>query len=387
LNYDVVIIGGGAAGLFCAALAGRRGKKVLLLEANERIGKKILISGGGRCNFTNLNACAENYLSENPDYCKSALARFSPEDFLEWVQDHKIAYHEKKLGQLFCDESSKQIVEMLQEECLRAHVTLTTEAPVLSLSWNHGFEVKTPNQLHNTPAVVIATGGLSLPKLGANDFAYRIAQQFGHRLTDLRPGLVPLTCAGDNLEFCRELSGVAIPCRASVAGKHFPENLLFTHRGLSGPSVLQVSSYWQPGQAVAFDLFPYTDLPGLFYEERGRDLHLGNFLSRHLPSRFVQRWLGPLGSRPLRSFQQPEWDALFERLHHWTIEPSGTEGYVTAEVTCGGIDTRELTSKTMESRKQPGLYFIGECVDVTGWLGGYNFQWAWASAHAAATAV
>jgi predicted Rossmann fold flavoprotein len=387
ISYDLIVIGGGAAGLFCAATAGRRGKRVLLLEANERIGKKILISGGGRCNFTNLNASPDNYLSDNPDYCKSALARFSPEDFVAYVEKHRIPYHEKKLGQLFCDESSKHIVEMLQTECLEAKVMLTTEARVKAVTWNHGFTVTTENNTYFGTALVVAAGGLSLPKLGANDFAYRLAEQFGHRLTDLRAGLVPFTLDGEALALSHELSGVALPCRATAQGRTFEENFLLTHRGLSGPAILQISSYWKPGTPIQLNLFPHDSPRDWILEERQRDIHLANFLGPRLTNRFAQKWAGPWADRPLRSLTNPELETLITRLTQWSLTPSGTEGYATAEVTCGGIDTRDLSSKTMESRKQPGLYFIGECVDVTGWLGGYNFQWAWASANAAGMAV
>jgi predicted Rossmann fold flavoprotein len=402
---DVLILGGGAAGLMCALTAGQRGLSVQLLESAERVGKKILISGGGRCNFTNLHAGPDNYLSGQPDFCRSALARYAPQDFIALVEKHGIAYHEKKLGQLFCDGSSRQIVGMLCAECAAAGVRIETgfAAENVARAADGTFSVQSagsaryddPIQGHS---LVIATGGLSFPQLGGSGLAYRLAEAFNLRLVAPRPGLVPLTFAGEELRLCARLSGVSVPClaRASAgAGWAFRENLLFTHRGLSGPAVLQASSYLpEPGGGEAkltCDLVP--DEPGLEdwlldQRERGREIHLANLLSERLPARLAQAFCEPLGpSRPVRQYAPKILGALARGLRAWTVRPSGTEGYAKAEVTLGGIDTRELHGKTMEVRSQPGLYCIGEAVDVTGQLGGYNFQWAWASGYAAGCAV
>jgi predicted Rossmann fold flavoprotein len=390
---DVVIIGAGAAGLMCAIVAGQRGKSVLVLERGPRIGAKILISGGGRCNFTNLHARPENYLSSNPDFCKSALARYTPADFIALVERHGIRYHEKKLGQLFCDHSSRDIVEMLQREGSDAGVEIKTGVEVTEVRrQDDAFEIVTAVETFSTRRLVIATGGLSLPKLGATDFAYRIAKQFGLEVLPSRAGLVPFTFGGADLEFCRGLSGISAPCAARVgtakSDTEFAEHFLFTHRGLSGPAMLQVSSYWQPPREIEINLFPDGDARAWLEENRGSGMRLDTLLARHLPERFAIAWskaLEPL--RPVRHYSAKELDEIARRLEHWTLRPAGTEGYATAEVTIGGIDTRELSSKTMEARKVPGLYFIGEAVDVTGWLGGYNFQWAWASGSACGNAI
>jgi predicted Rossmann fold flavoprotein len=395
---DVMVIGAGAAGLMCAIVAGQRGKSVVVLERGERIGAKILISGGGRCNFTNINARAENYLSSNPDFCKSALARYKPDDFIALVERHGIAYHEKKLGQLFCDGSSRKIVEMLRQECAAAGVDIKTGADVSEVWRNEAdgsFEVVTARETFSAKRLVIATGGLSLPKLGATDFAYRIARQFGLEVLPVRAGLVPFTFGGEDLEFCRALSGVSAPCSALVKdcavksrGVEFAEHFLFTHRGLSGPAMLQVSSYWQAPEELRVNLFPEGGARAWLEENRGSSMRLDTLLSRHLPERFAIAWTNSLAPlRPVRSYSAQELDAIAERLENWTLRPAGTEGYATAEVTVGGVDTRGLSSKTMEARKVPGLHFIGEAADVTGWLGGYNFQWAWASGHACGQAV
>jgi predicted Rossmann fold flavoprotein len=395
---DMVVIGAGAAGLMCALVAGRRGRSVVVLERGERIGAKILISGGGRCNFTNLYAGPENYLSSNPDFCKSALARYTPDNFLALVQRHGIAWHEKKLGQLFCDGSSREIVEMLRQECNDAGVEIKTGADVTAVRRSEAegdFEVVTPNKTFSVKRLVIATGGLSLPKLGATDFAFRIARQFGLVVLPVRAGLVPFTFGGGELEFCRALSGVSAPCSASVEnrstksrGVAFTEHFLFTHRGLSGPAMLQASSYWQAPEELRLNLFPGGGARAWLEENRDSGLRLDTLLAHRLPERFATAWaalLAPL--RPVRHYNSAEIDDIARRLENWTLRPAGTEGYATAEVTVGGIDTRELHSKTMEARKVPGLHFIGEAVDVTGWLGGYNFQWAWASGHACGEAV
>jgi len=393
---DVVVIGAGAAGLMCAIVAGQRGRSVVVLERGERIGAKILISGGGRCNFTNLHARPENYLSSNPDFCKSALARYTPDDFLALVERHGIAWHEKKLGQLFCDGSSREIVELLQRECDAAGVEIKTSADVTSvrrLEADGSFEVVTPRETFSAKRLVIATGGLSLPKLGATDFAYRIARQFGLAVLPVRAGLVPFTFGGEDLEFCRALSGVSAACAARVESAkgrsvEFAEHFLFTHRGLSGPAMLQVSSYWQAPEGLRINLFPEGGARAWLEENRQSGLRLDTLLSQRLPERFAAAWAAPLAPlRPVRQYNSVELDDIARRLENWTLRPAGTEGYATAEVTVGGIDTRDLHSKTMEARAAPGLHFIGEAVDVTGWLGGYNFQWAWASGHACGQAI
>jgi hypothetical protein len=400
---DVVVIGAGAAGLMCAIVAGQREKSVVVLERGERIGAKILISGGGRCNFTNLYAKPENFLSSNPDFCKSALARYTPDDFLALVERHGIAWHEKKLGQLFCDHSSRDIVEMLQREGNDAGIEIKTGANVIAvrrMESDGSFEVVTPRETFSAKRLVIATGGLSLPKLGATDFAYRIAQQFGLAVLPVRAGLVPFTFGGEDLEFCRALSGISAPCAAQIMEGHrqaslpgrpglkFTEHFLFTHRGLSGPAMLQVSSYWQAPEELRINLFPDGGARAWLEENRPSGLRLDTLLSQRLPERFAVAWTAPLGPlRPVRHYNSVELDDIARRLENWTLRPAGTEGYATAEVTVGGIDTRDLHSKTMEARATPGLHFIGEAVDVTGWLGGYNFQWAWASGHACGEAV
>lgn len=395
---DVIIIGAGAAGLMCAIAAGRRGKSVVVLERGARVGAKILISGGGRCNFTNLYAGPENYLSSNPDFCKSALARYKPDDFIALVERHGIKYHEKKLGQLFCDHSSRDIVEMLRRECDDAGVEIKTGADVTSVrrvETDGSFEVITPRETFSTKKLVVATGGLSLPKLGATDFAYRIARQFGLNLIAVRAGLVPFTFGGAELEFCRALSGVSVPCKARVEDKaeksrsaEFAEHFLFTHRGLSGPAMLQVSSFWQAPTEVRINLFPEGDARAWFEENRASGMRLDTLLAKRLPERFSTAWTASLAPlRPVRNYSSAELDDIARRLENWSLRPAGTEGYATAEVTVGGLDTRELSSKTMEVRKVPGLHFIGEAVDVTGWLGGYNFQWAWASGHVCGQSV
>jgi predicted Rossmann fold flavoprotein len=395
---DAIIIGAGAAGLMGAIVAGSRGKSVLVLERGERIGAKILISGGGRCNFTNTGARAENYLSSNPDFCKSALARYRPDDFIALVEKHGIAYHEKKLGQLFCDRSSREIVEMLRKECDEAGVEIRTSVEVTAVRRIEGdgsFEVETPEETFSAKRLVIATGGLSLPKLGATDFAYRIARQFGLNVLPGRPGLVPFTFGGADLEFCRALSGISAPCVArveGVAGKssggEFAEHFLFTHRGLSGPAMLQISSHWQAPAELRIDLFPHEEARGWLEENRHSGMRLDTLLAQKLPERFASAWTATLPAvKPVRQYSAKELDEIARRLENWTLRPAGTEGYASAEVTVGGLDTRELHSKTMEARAVAGLYFIGEAVDVTGWLGGYNFQWAWASGHACGRAV
>ena len=388
-SYDAIILGAGAAGLMCAARAGQRGKRVLVLEKAEKPGKKILISGGGRCNFTNIGAGPANYLSGNPHFAKSALARYTPRDFLELVESYGIAWHEKTLGQLFCDGSAKQIVEMLLEECAKGDVEVRCHADVTAVEHDDGhFAVMASGQIATAPNLVIATGGPSIPKMGATGFAYDLARQFGLRVVEPRPALVPLTLGGEEVLF-REISGVSAPVVASAGRTHFPEAALFTHRGLSGPSILQVSSYWKPGEEIAIDFLP--DESGDWLLDRKRDnprATMRSILRENLPDRLadilsdklgIETELGNASDKVLRSAQ--------ERLKRWTFRPNGTEGFAKAEVTVGGIATAELSSKTMEASKFPGLYAIGEAVDVTGWLGGYNFQWAWASGVAAGDAL
>jgi len=375
----------------CAATAGARGKRVLVVEHANRVGKKILMSGGGRCNFTNLHASPQNFLSANPHFCKSALARYTQWDFIALVERHRIAYHEKELGQLFCDESSKQIVRMLLDECEAASVRIETDCTVLAVARaDAGYVLETSLGRVTADALVIATGGLSIPKMGATGFGYALARQFGHSLRPTRAALVPLTLSGRPQEQYADLSGIALPVEASANGQTFRAGLLFTHRGLSGPAILQISSYWQPGDALSLDLLPEDDAAAWLLREQAERpaLELKTMLAERLPKRLAQRlceiaW----PSRPLRQYRPAELRIIGGQLKAWTIAASGTEGYRTAEVTLGGVDVDELSSTTMESRLLPGLYFIGEVVDVTGHLGGFNFQWAWASGVAAGKAI
>lgn len=390
-EFDVLIIGGGAAGLMTAIVAGRRGRRVRVIEHANRVGKKILMSGGGRCNFTNLHAGPENYLSANPHFCKSALARYTPYDFIALVERHRIAYHEKELGQLFCDESSKDIVRMLLSECAAAGVQIDVDCRVHSVeAADGGFVVETSKGRRQGASLVVASGGLSIPKMGASGFGYALARQFGHRVLETRAGLVPLTLSGKPLEAWEGLSGLSIDARASAQGTAFRGGLLWTHRGLSGPAILQISSYWQPGDALHLDLLPDLDASAALLQAR-RDRprqSLRGWLDQRLPGRLAQRLCEQgLEDRQLAGFRDAALRETGARLNAWPVTASGTEGYRTAEVTLGGVDTDELSSSTLESRRVPGLYFVGEVVDVTGWLGGYNFQWAWASANAAGQAA
>ena len=385
-SFDAIVLGGGAAGLMCAIAAGRRGKRVGVLERSERVGKKILISGGGRCNFTNLHCKPENFLSANPHFCKSALARYTPRDFIDLVQKHGIPYHEKKLGQLFCDDSAAEIVTMLERECAQAGVEIITRAHVRELARADVFVVTTDAEEFRAPAVVVATGGLSVPKMGATSFGYEVAQQFGVKVRDCRPALVPLTLSSrDRSEYC-DLSGVSAEVVASFGRQSFREKMLITHRGLSGPAILQISSYWDAASPITLDLAPGSDLTQcLRSQPSGRTLETARSAFRRvLPDRLADRWL--------QLHAPPRWtntglEELEHAVHHWRITPAGTEGYDKAEVTAGGVDTDELSAKTMEVHKVPGLYFIGEVVDVTGHLGGFNFQWAWASGFCAGQAI
>jgi predicted Rossmann fold flavoprotein len=390
-NFDAIIIGGGAAGLMCALTAGQRGRRVLVIEHANRIGKKILMSGGGRCNFTNLGTTPANFLSANPHFCKSALARYRPADFIGMVERHGIAYHEKGLGQLFCDDSSKQVVRMLLDECLAADVQVETGCSVDRVLRNdHGFRIDTTLGAFATSALVIASGGLSIPSMGASGFGYAIARQFGHNVLETRAGLVPLTLSGKHSENLQDLSGVALPVRASCNGEGFSGAMLITHRGISGPAILQISSFWRPGDDLRIDLLPDRDaFDWLRMQVSERPAaEFKNVLADALPRRFALRlcelWLP---NKPMRQYRDAELRDIATHLREWALIASGTEGYRTAEVTLGGVDTDELSSSTMESRRVHGLYFIGEVVDVSGWLGGYNFQWAWASGHAAGEVV
>jgi predicted Rossmann fold flavoprotein len=386
LTADVVVVGAGAAGLFCAIHAARGGQRVLLLDHASRIGRKILISGGGRCNFTNLHTTSENFLSANPHFAKSALARFTPADFLELVQRHRIPWHEKTLGQLFCDRSATDIVTMLEQECAAAGVTAQLNTRISKVTRAGTFQLETNHGAFDSASLVIATGGLSIPKLGASSFGYQVARQFGLKVQPCRPALVPLTFAPEKLERLASLAGVATEVVASAGDGRFREKLLFTHRGISGPAVLQVSSYWRPGEAVVIDLAPDRIWTApLRPPTAKRDLVTARAALRGvLPHRFADRWLAMY---PPATWTNHGLDEAESALHTWTVCPAGSEGYEKAEVTAGGVDTGELNARTMESRKVPGLYFIGEVVDVTGHLGGFNFQWAWASGAAAGRAL
>jgi predicted Rossmann fold flavoprotein len=389
LRADVVILGAGAAGLFCAFHAARRGRRVLVLEHNQEPGRKILISGGGRCNFTNIDTRPENFLSANPHFAKSALARYTSADFIALVEKHGIAWHEKKLGQLFCDHSAREITNMLLRECAAAQVDIRTGCRVTNVTKPAHFEVETTAGNFQTESVVIATGGLSIPKIGATSIGYDIARQFGLKIEPCRPALVPLTFNKQDRDWT-DLAGVAAESIASINGTSFREKLLFTHRGLSGPAILQISSYWSPGHSIAVDLLPGVDLTTQLAERRARGdtAELKTALAELLPARLAERWFATVSrSKPIARASNQDFETLDSQLHEWLVTPGGTEGYEKAEVTAGGVSTAELSSKTMEARQVPGLFFIGEVVDVTGHLGGYNFQWAWASAFAAAQAV
>ncbi|HVJ37059.1 MAG TPA: NAD(P)/FAD-dependent oxidoreductase [Stenotrophomonas sp.] len=391
IECDVLVIGAGAAGLMTALTAGQRGRRVQVLDHANKVGKKILMSGGGRCNFTNTGTTPANFLSANPHFCKSALARFTPADFIEMVERHGVAYHEKELGQLFCDVSSKLIVKLLLDECAAAGAQVRSHCAVNSVERGaEGFRVDTAQGRFHAASLVVATGGLSIPSLGATGFGYELARQFGHNVLPTRAGLVPLTLSGKHQERLQDLAGVALPVEARCHGVRFRNALLFTHRGVSGPAMLQISSYWQPGDDLRLDLLPGEDAEAWLREQkrlRGAT-ELRNVLAERLPKRLAQRlcerWLP---DKPVRQLDERELRAAAATLRDWPLVASGTEGYRTAEVTLGGVDTDAVSSATMESRRVPGLYFVGEVLDVTGWLGGYNFQWAWASGHAAGSAA
>ncbi len=388
-SHDAIVLGAGAAGLFCAGIAGQRGRRVLLLDHADRPGKKILISGGGRCNFTNLHTAPDRFLSQNPHFAKSALSRYVPQDFIALVERHGIAWHEKTLGQLFCDGSARQIVEMLLDECAKGGVELTCGAPITRISHADGlFRIEAGGRTASAPALVIATGGPSIPQMGASGFAYDIARQFGLKVVEPRPALVPLTLGGEDVLF-RELSGVSADVIARCGKAHFREAALLTHRGLSGPAILQVSSYWKRGEGIGINFLPDHHADWLLEAKRARPrTDLRKLLAETLPDRLAARLceLLELG-RELGNLSDRALADAGARLADWQFIPNGSEGFAKAEVTAGGISTAELSSKTMEARRVPGLYAIGEAVDVTGWLGGYNFQWAWASAWAAGQVV
>ncbi|MFZ0870000.1 MAG: NAD(P)/FAD-dependent oxidoreductase [Rhodanobacter sp.] len=388
MKVDVLIIGAGAAGLMCAIAAGQRGRRVLVVDHANKVGKKILMSGGGRCNFTNLGVTPGQYLSANPHFAKSALARYTPADFVALVEKHRIAYHEKELGQLFCDDSSRQIVRMLLDECAESGVTIEANCGVQRVRKTpEGFSVFTARGEVHAESLVVASGGLSIPSMGASGFGYELARQFGHTVLPIRAGLVPLTLSGKHQEHYQDLAGVALPMVEARVGKQgFRAGLLFTHRGISGPAILQISSYWQPGDDLRIDLLPDQDVGPWLIEQRGArpaaelKTVLGDALPKRLAQRLCEQWFE---SRPMRQYREAELMQIGAQLNAWPITASGTEGYRTAEVTLGGVDTDGLSSSTMQSKLVSGLYFIGEVVDVTGWLGGYNFQWAWASGQAA----
>jgi len=390
LNFDALIVGGGAAGLMCAAEASKRSRKVAILERSDRIGKKILISGGGRCNFTNVFCTSDNFISANPHFPKSALARYTPADFIALVEKHSIPYHEKTLGQLFCDRTASDITTMLERECALRGVDIFTSSNLQEVSRATEFVVRTDKTEFRAPVLVIASGGLSIPKMGATAFGYEIAKKFGIKIKQTKPALVPLLLGErDKNSYC-DLAGISTEVLIRCTGQSFKESMLITHRGLSGPAILQVSSYWEPGLPVEIDLAPSHDVTRPIRSGKVRDvLSAQSALQKFLPSRFAARWLDLnwLGSAPAIKWTNIALEELERRIHAWSVVPSGTEGYQKAEVTAGGVDTDELSPKTMECRNVPGLFFIGEVVDVTGHLGGHNFQWAWSSGVAAGRAL
>ena len=390
-STDVVIIGAGAAGLMCALTAAGRGRKVMLIDHANKAGKKILMSGGGRCNFTNMYTEPNNFLSQNPHFCKSALARYTQWDFIAMVAKHGVPYHEKKLGQLFCDNKSSDILEMLLDECQHAGVSLHLDTSVEQIEKTEaGYTVNTTLDALQCQSLVIATGGLSIPTLGATGFGYQVAKQFGHTLLPTRAGLVPFTITDQLKAICTELSGTSVDCLVSCNDQSFRENILFTHRGLSGPAILQISSFWNPGDTVEINLLPDLDALDWLHSQQAvrpnSELKtlLGEIFTKKMANLLAEHWFV---SKPMKQYTPGELADVADKLASWKVVPAGTEGYRTAEVTLGGVDTREVSSKTMESLKSPGLYFVGEVLDVSGHLGGFNFQWAWASGYAAAQYV
>jgi len=392
-RFDVIILGGGAAGLMCAIAAGQRGRRVVVLESANKIGKKILMSGGGRCNFTNLHCSPENYLSANPHFCISALSRYTQWDFIALVEKHRIAFHDKGAGQLFCDNSSKEILAMLETECEYAGVEILTHCEDVAVALDNGYCVKNTKGTFVGDSLVIATGGLSIPKMGASDFGYRLAKQFGLSVLDTRAGLVPFTFSGAMHELTDRLSGVSLPATVTASGTTFTEDILFTHRGLSGPAALQASSYWSAGTNITLNLLPAANAGDLLVDAKTKQAKalLRTVLAGHLPRALVlelQELYWPIAAdQRIAEIPDSGLRRIGAILQAWTLKPASTEGYRTAEVTLGGVDTNELSSQTMECKRQPGLYCIGEVVDVTGHLGGFNFQWAWASAQAAGQVV
>ena len=396
-TWDVIVIGAGAAGLMCALTAGARGRRVLVLEKANKTGKKILMSGGGRCNFTNLYIDPDNFLSQNPHFCKSALSRYSQWDFIELVKKHQIPYHEKTLGQLFCDSSSKDILKLLLDECAVANVEIKSLVDITSVSKAENFQlngrIESSDFKIECDSLVVACGGLSIPKLGGSDYGYRLAEQFGHQVLPLRAALVPFTFSDKFKLLANKLSGVSLPASVTVDEKTFDENILFSHRGLSGPAILQISSYWREGKTVTVNLLPTLDvvtfLLDVKYNQPKALLH--NILARHLPRSLVREleplWWPNLADKPIAEIADQQLDEIARQFNHWQLKPAGTEGYRTAEVTLGGVDTNQLSSRSMMSKTVANLYFVGEVVDVTGHLGGFNFQWAWSSGYAAGNAV
>jgi len=403
VSKDVVIIGAGAAGMMCAIEAGKRGRSVMLVDHSRKLAEKIRISGGGRCNFTNRYTKAENFLSNNPHFCRSALARFTPQDFIALLEKQGIRYHEKKSGQLFCDDSAQQIIDMLQRECAAVGVDWQMPSQLKQVEYllaeketqhtERKFILTTERNTIEASSLVIATGGLSIPQIGASAFGYQIASQFGIHVTPLRPALVGLTFSGGDFVGFKDISGVAMDAEVSCGGTAFRESILFTHRGLSGPAILQISSFWQPGEFLHINLLPQQDVQQIFQMVRQSAIMLPNLLARYLPKSFVQAWCATVLTqllitvKPMNQYRDNELRQIADKLHDWQIIPTGTVGYKKAEVTLGGVDTHELSSKTMESKRIPGLYFIGEVVDVTGHLGGFNLQWAWSSGYAAGQVV
>jgi predicted Rossmann fold flavoprotein len=387
-EWDVIIVGAGAAGLFCAIQAAKRGRSTLILERGATAGRKIVLSGGGRCNFTNLGAGPDNFLCSNPHFVKAALARFTPHDFVEMIGNHGIEFQEKSTGQLFCRDSAKAIVRFLLQECAASAVTIRTGCEIKAIRKEQRFLIEANSDQLTCQSLVIATGGLSCPQTGASDFGYRIAEQFGLAVIPARPALAPLLFSRDDrTRFCR-LSGISLDVVVRSGKREFRDAMLFTHRGLSGPAMLQISNYWKPGTTVHIDLMPGRKLEKVFLEERNSAKELKTVLSRYWPERFSKFWTDHYGSSKLmRQYSDRDLDKIEEQIHAWRLIPAGTEGYRIAEVTAGGVDTHELSSQTMESRRESGLYFIGEVVDVTGQLGGFNFQWAWSSGYSAGQAV
>lgn len=391
MTYDCIIIGAGAAGLMCAATAGRRGRKTLVLDHANKVGKKILMSGGGRCNFTNLYAEPSNFLSDNPHFCKSALSRYTQYDFIALVDRHGLAYHEKTEGQLFCDNKAQDILNILLDECRDAGVVIRTDCEIHSVAKQEQFSLETSQGEFACHSVVVATGGLSIPTMGASGFGYQIAKQFGLRIKPRIPSLVPFIAKGDWLAFCQNLAGVALDINVNCGHQSFREAMLFTHRGISGPAILQITNYWREGESVSIDLMPGENLAELMHawKKEGNKSELKTMLARQLPKRFVHAWLEMNGylteekNKAVNQYSDSDIDTLTQLFHQWEFKPAGTEGYRTAEVTLGGVDTDDVSSKTLEAKTTPGLYFVGEVLDVTGWLGGFNFQWAWASGHCA----